>query len=95
MRVYRGGGLTKDAIYLKGLISLLEYMKEGKDIKPLLTGKIRQDYLPIMDELVYRRILKPIPITPRYLDGRYQDKIKKIQRGINVFNLTQSCESDS
>lgn len=95
MRVYRGGGLTKDALYLKGLISLLEYMKEGKDIKPLLAGKIRQDYIPILDELLYRRILKPIPITPRYLDGRYQDKIKKIQRGINVFNLTQSCELHS
>lgn len=95
MRAYRGGGLTKDAIYLKGLINLLEYMKEGNDIKPLLIGKIRQDYLPILDELVYRKILKPIPITPRYLDGRYNDKIKEIQKGINVFNLTQSCELDS
>lgn len=90
MRVYRGGGLTKDAIYLKGLINLLNYMKEGHDIKPLLIGKIRQDYLPILDELVYRKILKPIPIIPRYLDGRYKDKIKKIEKGINVFNLTQS-----
>ena len=95
MRAYRGGGLTKDAIYLKGLINLLEYMKEGNDIKPLLIGKIRQDYLPILDELVYRKILKPIPITPRYLDGRYNKKIKEIEKGINVFNLIQLCELDS
>jgi hypothetical protein len=92
MRVYRGGGLTKDAIYLKGLISLLEYIQEGKDVMPLLIGKIRQDYLPIIDELVYRKLLKPIPITPRYLGNQYQQKIKKIGKNFSVFNLTQPCE---
>jgi uncharacterized protein (TIGR02421 family) len=92
MRAYRGGGLTKDAIYLKGLISLLEYIQEGKDVMPLLIGKIRQDYLPIIDELVYRKLLKPIPITPRYLGNQYQQKIKKIGKNFSVFNLTQPCE---
>jgi uncharacterized protein (TIGR02421 family) len=95
MRAYRGGGFTKDAIYLKGLIHLLDYMKKGNDIKPLLIGKIRQDYLPILDELVYRRILNPIPITPRYLGEKYQTRIKKIEKGMTVFNLTQPCELDS
>lgn len=92
MRTYRGGGLTKDAIYLKGLISLMEYIQEGNDVMPLLIGKIRQDYLPIIDELTYRKLLNPIPITPRYLGKQYQEKIKKIEKNFSVFNLTQPCE---
>ncbi|HEX5170991.1 MAG TPA: tyrosine/phenylalanine carboxypeptidase domain-containing protein [Cyclobacteriaceae bacterium] len=91
MRAYRGGGLTKDAIYLKGLISLLEYVKAGHDITPLLMGKIRQDYLPIIDELIYRKLLKPIPIKPRYLH-KYLESVKKMESKLTVFNLTQACE---
>lgn len=92
MRVYRGGGLTKDAIYLKGLISLLDYIKEGKELMPLLIGKIRQDYLPVIEELTYRNLLKPIPIKPRYLADSYNEKIKKVEKQLTVFNLTQPCE---
>lgn len=89
MRVYRGGGLTKDAVYLKGLLNLLEYIREGKNIMPLLIGKIRQDYLPILEELVHRKLLKPIPIKPRYLEDQYSDQLKKLEKGISVFNMIQ------
>ncbi|HEY4652979.1 MAG TPA: tyrosine/phenylalanine carboxypeptidase domain-containing protein [Cyclobacteriaceae bacterium] len=89
MRVYRGGGFTKDAVYLKGLLNLLTYIREGNDITPLLIGKIRQDYLPIVEELVYRRVLKPIPIMPRYLEDDYGKEIRRIKKGITVFNMIQ------
>jgi hypothetical protein len=89
MRVYRGGGLTKDAVYLKGLLNLLTYIREGNDITPLLIGKIRQDYLPIVEELVYRKVLKPIPIMPRYLEDDYGKEIRRIKKGITVFNMIQ------
>ena len=89
MRVYRAGGLTKDAVYLKGLIDVLKYLHEGNDLEPLLIGKIRQDYLPIMQELMYRNILKPIPIKPRYLSGPYQDALNQLKKGINVFNMVK------
>src|SRR5690606_28515276 len=52
-RVYRGGGLTKDAVYLKGLLNVIKYIQEGKDLSQLLIGKIRQDYLPYVQELIY------------------------------------------
>src|SRR5690606_6098748 len=87
MRVFRGGGLTKDAVYLKGLIDLLEHLRNGNEIEPLLIGKIRQDYLPIMEELIYRKILKPIPIKPRYLSSKYQHKIDELKKGLNVFSM--------
>jgi uncharacterized protein (TIGR02421 family) len=66
-RVYRGGGFTKDAIYLRGFLALIKYLKEGNSLEPLLIGKIRQNYLPVIEELISRKVLKPLPIKPRYL----------------------------
>jgi uncharacterized protein (TIGR02421 family) len=87
MRVYRGGGLTKDAVYLKGLLNIIEYIKKGHDIKPLLIGKIRQDYLPVIEELIHRQILKDIPIVPKYLHKPYLEKIEVIRKGGNIFKM--------
>ncbi|MDX5347591.1 MAG: flavohemoglobin expression-modulating QEGLA motif protein, partial [Hymenobacteraceae bacterium] len=88
MRVHRGGGLTKDAVYLRGLVHLLHYLKEGHALEPLLIGKIRQDYIPIVQELIYRNILQPIPLRPRYLSSpATQEKLQKLKEGLTVFNL--------
>jgi len=90
MRVYRGGGLTKDSIYLNGLKRLLNWLQEGNELEPLFIGKIREDYLPLIDELLHRRVLKPAPLRPRYLDeAGVQDKIKELKEGIPVINLVQ------
>ena len=89
MRVYRGGGLTKDAVYLKGLLNIISYLKKGKSLEPLLIGKIRQDYIPVVQELIHRQILTKIPIKPRYLDDIYSRGIENIRSGGNVFNMIQ------
>lgn len=91
MRVYRGGGLTKDAVYLKGLLDLVEYIKEGKDLKPLLIGKIKVEYLPVVQELIHRKILTEAPITPRYLSEEYLDKLDVIKNNGNIFNMLKQC----
>ncbi|MCA9231854.1 MAG: flavohemoglobin expression-modulating QEGLA motif protein [Planctomycetales bacterium] len=67
MRVYRGGGLTKDAVYLRGLVAILRYVQQGGDLNPLLVGKMAITHIPIVKELQYRKVLKPVPIVPRYL----------------------------
>ena len=67
MRVYRSGGLTKDAIYLRGLQSILRYVKKGNDLTPLLVGKMATEHIPIIKELQYRKVLSPAPLLPRYL----------------------------
>jgi uncharacterized protein (TIGR02421 family) len=67
MRVYRGGGLTKDVIYLRGLRSLLRHVSKNGDLEPLLVGKIAEEHIPIVRELQYRKVLRPAPIRPRYL----------------------------
>ena len=87
MRVYRGGGLTKDAVYLKGLLHVIEYIKAGKDIAKLLVGKIRQDYLPIIEELMHRQLLKPSPLRPKFLEEPYIAKINEIKKGGSVFKM--------
>ncbi|WP_164891051.1 flavohemoglobin expression-modulating QEGLA motif protein [Botryobacter ruber] len=88
MRVHRGGGLTKDAVYLRGLVHLLHHLKEGGELEPLLIGKIRQDYIPIVQELIYRNVLRPIPMKPRYLlDPALKPKLEQLKQGLTVFNL--------
>jgi uncharacterized protein (TIGR02421 family) len=88
MRVYRGGGLTKDAVYLRGLVHLLDYLKQGNELESLLIGKIRQDYIPIVQELIYRKVLYPMPLKPRYLqDDSIKPKLEQLKAGISVFNL--------
>ncbi len=78
MRVYRGGGLTKDVIYLRGLRAILRYVSKGGNLEPLLVGKIAEEHIPIVRELQYRRVLKPAPIRPRYLQG--EEPLSKLER---------------
>ena len=87
MRVYRGGGYTKDAIYLKGLMQVLNYVKEGGQLSHLYAGKYALEHLPLIDELEQLKILKK-PILPEYLlSAEAKEKIKKIQKGIELNEL--------
>lgn len=90
MRVYRGGGLTKDAIYLKGLMRVLKWLEEGNELEPLLIGKIREDYVPLINELLYRRMLRPAPLSPRYLEfPGARSKLEQLKKGSSVLDLLQ------
>ncbi len=40
LRVHRGGGFTKDYLYLTGLKKMYDYYHSGQDMNPLLTGKV-------------------------------------------------------
>jgi uncharacterized protein (TIGR02421 family) len=86
-RVNRGGGLTKDGVYLKGLLDIIEYIKKGKSLESLLIGKIRQDYLPVVQELIHRQILIKPTLKPRYLEDKYLEKLNIIKAGGNIFNM--------
>lgn len=87
-RVYRGGGMTKDAVYLRGLLHLLDHLAQGNDLQPLLIGKIRQDYLPIIDELIQRNILRPAPIVPRYFSNpESMKRLKRLKTKVDVLSL--------
>ena len=73
-RVYRGGGLTKDAVYLRGLLSLLEYLRQGGELAPLFVGKIARHDIPVIQELQWRGVLREAPLQPRILSKREAKK---------------------
>lgn len=81
MRVYRGGGLTKDAVYLRGLQAILKYVQEGGDVNPLFVGKMGVEHIPIIKELQYRRVLKPVLFVPRYLQDAPAIRRLELLRG--------------
>ena len=90
MRVCRGGGLTKDATYLKGLLRLMKYLKEGGDFNTLYIGKFNSDHIPFINELKYRKILKPAHVLPRYIDDiSFQEKLLRLRDGINLQDLIE------
>ena len=67
MRVYRSGGMTKDAIYLRGLVELLEHLGDGGSLDRLWLGKFSLRDLPLIGDLEDRGLLRPPRILPRYL----------------------------
>ena len=90
IRIYRGGGLVKDAIYLRGLVELLKYLKSGGELEPLFVGKIATDHISVIQELQYRHVLKPTPLRPRYLDDPGTAEILlKLKKGLEPLELIE------
>ncbi len=77
MRVYRGGGYTKDVIYLRGLVRLLHYICGNEELDLLYCGKIALEHLDFLEELRWREVLKPLALQPRYL--RDADAARRLQ----------------
>ena len=91
MRVYRGGGLTKDAVYLRGLLQILRHLREGGELQPLYIGKIASAHLPLIHELRVREIIKPPTLRPRYLESaKSQRRLERLRGGVRLLDLLQS-----
>jgi uncharacterized protein (TIGR02421 family) len=79
LRVHRGGGYTKDMVYLRGFLRLLNYIKTHDDINILYTGKVSLEFLPLIKELSWREVIKPAALKPRYLQQEaYQSRLKQL-----------------
>ena len=90
LRVFRGGGFTKDMIYLRGLAELLKYLANGHDIEPLYVGKIGLHHLPYIQELRRRAILRAPTILPRFWqDPRVRAQLETC-RGLSVPELLET-----
>jgi uncharacterized protein (TIGR02421 family) len=89
-RVFRGGGLTKDAVYLRGLLRILEYLGSGGSLETLFVGKIAAHHVKMIRELQARNVLVPAPLLPRYLeDRRAKERLERVRRGLSVFDLLE------
>ncbi len=67
MRIYRAGGYSKDAIYLRGLLDLLEHVGQGGSLDLFYLGKFSLQDLPLVEDLHQRGLTEPARIMPRYL----------------------------
>jgi uncharacterized protein (TIGR02421 family) len=91
MRVYRGGGYTKDIVYLRGLIQLLRYLAEGHELQPLYIGKISAEHLAFVEELRWRQVLHPPRLTPAFLaHPQSRERLAALQRGMSVLDLAEA-----
>jgi uncharacterized protein (TIGR02421 family) len=89
-RIYRGGGLIKDAIYLRGLVSVLDYLASGGALDPLFVGKIAVHHIPLIEELRLRQVLHDVPLRPRYMDRPgIEDKLVMLRSGLSVLDLIE------
>jgi len=90
MRVYRGGGLTKDVVYLQGLITILKYLQDGGEIEPLVVGKLSANHVPIVRELTCRGVLRPPPLKPHYFQWPgMADTLAQVRNGISISQLVK------
>ncbi|MFT4601251.1 MAG: hypothetical protein ACI857_001429 [Arenicella sp.] len=66
-RVYRGGGFTKDYLYLNGFSKLLKFWQEDNDLTPLLVGKTSISFYNTIVEMIDRNLIeKPQYITKSF-----------------------------
>ncbi len=66
VRARRGGGLTKDAVYLRGLRDLLDYLRGGGAFAPLFAGKFALSHLVVLEQLAEAGWAAPPALLPRY-----------------------------
>ena len=91
LRLYRGGGLTKDAIYLRGLLGVLDHLRSGRSLDPFWMGKIAASHFDVIQELNLRRLLKAPEIKPTFLSHpKAAQRLEKARLGLSVVELIAS-----
>lgn len=66
VRVHRGGGFTKDYLYLNGVAQALSLI-ENTEVKNLFVGKTSFSYLPLINEMIERQMVAPPRYVPDFL----------------------------
>lgn len=90
-RAFRGGGLVKDAIYLRGLRAVLDHLAGGEPLELLFVGKIALHHTNIIRELQARGILPMDPFLPRYLrDEAVLARLEGLRVGRTPIDLVET-----
>ena len=93
VRALRGGGLTKDAVYLRGLCDLLDHLRAGGGFETLFRGKFALSHLVVLEQLAEAGWAAPPALLPRYACADGFDKVLDACRTIGVQDLYQSHPS--
>ena len=77
-RVYRGGGLTKDYLYIQGFHLMLNAYETRNDFENLLCGKVSIRHLPLITRLIDKNfLLKPQYVSPAVSAPQVIDSVRK------------------
>lgn len=88
LRLYRGGGLTKDVIYLRGLLEVLDHLGNGRSLDPFWMGKIATSHFDVIQELNLRRLLKAPEIKPAFLSHpQAAQRLEKARLGLSPIEM--------
>ncbi|WP_420379409.1 flavohemoglobin expression-modulating QEGLA motif protein [Gilvibacter sp.] len=68
LRVHRGGGYTKDYLYLTGLKKVYDFYHRGEDMNTLLTGKVTLEHKPLIDLW----LKEGIALAPKYENHAFE-----------------------
>lgn len=93
VRAKRGGGLTKDACYLRGLKALLSRLKNGEEFETFLCGKFDLDHLSTVKQLLEDGLLKPAVLKPTFLNDEATHTRLAAARSLDVTQLYQKAKS--
>ncbi|UII30995.1 flavohemoglobin expression-modulating QEGLA motif protein [Fulvivirga ulvae] len=86
-RIFRGGGFTKDSVYLRGLEQLMEFLKKGGRLKTLYIGKFDLKHVDLIEELVHRNVLNE-PFLPPMLEKKsVKERVNKVCKGLTPLEL--------
>ena len=77
-RVFRGGGFTKDYLYLQGFHQLLNAVEQQERVTDLLAGKTAISHLPLLSRLIDKQLLKaPERISPAMVSPAEVDPVHR------------------
>ncbi len=90
MRIYRAGGLTKDAVYLRGLIQLMRYLQNNSLGDLFFIGKIAINHVPIIEELQRREVLQAPKLLPQFLNApKTVARLERLSHTLSVIDLIE------
>jgi len=94
LRLYRGGGLAKDAIYLRGLLALLDHLRGGGTLEPFWMGKIAASHFGVMQELAERGLLRLPAVRPLFLEtDEGRTRLARARDGMRPLDMIQRQET--
>ncbi|MGF9566094.1 flavohemoglobin expression-modulating QEGLA motif protein [Neorhizobium sp. BT27B] len=94
LRLYRGGGLAKDAIYLRGLLALLDHLRAGGALEPFWMGKIAASHFTVMQELAERGLLRLPAVRPLFLETEHgRSRLAVAKAGMRPIDMIQELET--
>jgi len=87
VRAKRGGGLTKDAVYLEGLRQVHAYSKTEDDLTSLFIGKFSLNQRHMLEKLVSDKVLISPMLTPHFLKQKQGIKLLQEARTRDLSEL--------